>query len=485
MPVSSEFVTLCQTQIRLLTQALEASISVVYLTEDLVGGTQSRLVAIAAYPETLVEYEKQANALLLPATLTNQEPILNQFIDRSTGYSLQSTTSDRFIEALQYSTSGNSTSSEANELEDVLPEAAGLVDQRQIVIPLIYEEVVFGFLVTRRDHRGWEGWEQSQVEEIAKTLAIACVLDQRYHWSQREREHERLMQLQQHDLFDNLLHQFRNSLTALHTFGKLVLKRLLPGDRSYDLATSITRETERLRELAQQMEIALNAGSIQPPRSLPSTSKTFPANPEKLGAATPDPQPVETPPVPMLTTAGLLPGASLPLERCLIETILEPLLTSAKEIAQEKGLTLHPHFSEELPPIWANAQALREVFTNLIENAIKYTPVGGHIWVLAETPDESAFLKVSISDTGLGIPSEDLPHLFERHYRGAKAQGDIPGSGLGLAIAQSLIEQMHGKIQVFSPALPHKLNSPGNISRSTSGGSTFLVYLPLAVGEIL
>lgn len=478
MTVSSEFVVLCQTQIVLLTQMLEASISVVYLTEDLVGGTQSRLVPVAAYPESLVDYEKQTSSLLLPATLSQQAPVLSQLIDKSVESPLKDITDDRFTEI-----SPNSAVSGAQSTKNSLIQSEGLLDQRQIVIPLIYEEVVFGFLVTRREHCGWEAWEQSQVEEIAKTLAIACVLDQRYQWSQREREREQMIHLQQHDLIDNLLHQFRNSLTALHTFGKLVLKRLLPGDRSHDLVNNITRETERLRELAQQMEMALNVGTIQLPRSLPSGSNDFPTNAEKLGDATLDTDPIDAPSTPLLTTAGLLPGAALSLERCLVEAILEPLLTSAREIAQEKGLTLHTHLSEELPPVWANAQALREVFTNLIENAIKYTPTGGDIWVLAETPDDSSFLEVSISDTGLGIPAEDVPHLFERHYRGAKAQGDIPGSGLGLAIVHSLIKQMHGKIQVFSPALPDKLNLPGSSNPTREVGSTFLVHLPLAMEE--
>jgi len=89
------------------------------------------------------------------------------------------------------------------------------------------------------------------------------------------------------------------------------------------------------------------------------------------------------------------------------------------------------------------------VFSNLIDNALKYTP-SGKIYIQAGL--EQSHLQGAISDTGPGIPPEDLEHIFERHYRGVQSSSEIPGTGLGLAIAKDLIEQMQGEIQVFSPA---------------------------------
>jgi signal transduction histidine kinase len=79
---------------------------------------------------------------------------------------------------------------------------------------------------------------------------------------------------------------------------------------------------------------------------------------------------------------------------------------------------------------------------------------------------------VFISDSGCGIPAQDLERVFERSYRGVQAQTEIPGTGLGLAIAQNLITQMDGSIQAFSPALVS-----GALDRDNSG-STFMVQLP-------
>lgn len=468
MPVSSEFVALCRAQIMLLSQALGASISIVYLTQELVEGAQAQLVPIAAYPETLTERDTQPNPLRLPALLTPAEPFLKELVEDPTITTFEhgKAIADKVVE------------SEHSTTDRVAAQPGGaLTDQRQLVLPLIHETVVFGLLVTRRDDHAWEEWEHQQVERIATTLSLACVMDQRYQWGQREREQERLLQLQQHDLMDNLLHQLRNSLTALQTFGKLILKRLTPGDRSHELATSVARETERLRELAQQMEIALELGLHTAPRLLSAHRDDEPLeDEEQLGEATLDARPVAPAP-----TIGLLPGAALTIERCLVEMVLEPLLASATAIAQEKNIAIAVDLPEDLPPVWANAQALREVLNNLIENAIKYTPANGQIWVWADVPEADTHVHVYVSDTGPGIPPEDLAHLFERHYRGVQAKGDIPGSGLGLAIARSLVEQMHGKIQVFSPALPAQQVTPETSALPPFVGTTFVVQLPIAV----
>jgi hypothetical protein len=179
------------------------------------------------------------------------------------------------------------------------------------------------------------------------------------------------------------------------------------------------------------------------------------------------------------TTPSLLAG-SLKLEPCAVETVLEPLLASAAPIAQDKALTLQANIPSTLPLVWVNPQALREVLNNLIENALKYTPTGGAVLVTAEVAPPQPWLEIAVTDTGCGIPPDDLPHIFERHYRGIQAQTDIPGSGLGLAIARTLVEQMQGEIQVFSPALAHQLEAiKPNPSVQLGVGTTFIVRLAI------
>ncbi|WP_445240548.1 sensor histidine kinase [Microcoleus vaginatus] len=142
-----------------------------------------------------------------------------------------------------------------------------------------------------------------------------------------------------------------------------------------------------------------------------------------------------------------------------------------------------------MPPVRANDRALREVLSNLIDNALKYTPAGRQIYIKvrykAADGDRAGYsqlpaIAVAVSDTGSGIPPQDLEHLFERHYRGEKAQTEIPGTGLGLAIARDLVRQMQGEIEVFSPVNPEWLPSAEtNLLYPTDRGTTFVVWLPV------
>lgn len=475
MPASSEFVALCRAQIGILTQALGASIAVVYLTQELVEGSQAPLVPVVVYPEGAVGRDS-LQILSLPSAVLPPETIA-QLPSHAPPANATSETPSLNSRPLLPGRNTTLSSIQADPVIDPpnsVLQGKALIEQRQIVLPLVHEEIMMGVLVARRDDRIWQQWEQEQIEEIANTLSIACVMDQRCQWLAREHQQDRLMQRQQHDLMDNLLHQFRNSLTALQTFGKLILKRLQPGNPNRDIAVNLTRETERLRELSQQLEFVLKANHS--PSLLPAANSS-PEHPADLGNAALDPQPASS-----LRNAGFLPGMQLPLGRCLVEDLLEPLLAATQTIAQEKGLALHTVIPDDLPPVWANSQALREVLNNLLENAVKYTPRGGLILVRVEATDMQPWLTIFIADTGPGIPESDLPHIFERHFRGIQAQGTIAGSGLGLAIAQSLITQMHGTIQVFSPALPEQLNFPGYTSSPDHGsGTTFLVQLPVAL----
>jgi two-component system OmpR family sensor kinase len=152
--------------------------------------------------------------------------------------------------------------------------------------------------------------------------------------------------------------------------------------------------------------------------------------------------------------------------------------------AAEKRVTLHADLPE-LPLVTGDGDRLSQVFTNLLDNALKYTSEGDRVQITAQVlkaqprpqrsrilarPDASTltslradFVEVSIADTGRGIPAEDLPRIFERFYQADKARPSRRGSGLGLAIAKEVVEAHAGRIGVesveglgtrFSVALP-------------------------------
>jgi signal transduction histidine kinase len=106
---------------------------------------------------------------------------------------------------------------------------------------------------------------------------------------------------------------------------------------------------------------------------------------------------------------------------------------------------------------------LHQLFLNLLDNAIKYTPENGHVTLSSER--ENGFVKVQIEDTGVGIPRGELRKVFDRFYRVDKGRSrDMGGSGLGLSIAQWIVELHRGRIEVKS---------------EVGKGSLFTVYLPL------
>ncbi|MEC4813328.1 MAG: HAMP domain-containing sensor histidine kinase [Scytonema sp. PMC 1069.18] len=466
---SSEFIALCQEQMALLAQGLQASLSVVYLTQELVEASttnEAKLVPVVAYPETAVDIQ-EANGFVLPVSI----PIKDSY-SRASGISYSQTSNELYKGKYRQNCKLLKAAEEfpPSSLENLREDATHqhssedyteeyLLSGDQIVLPLIHEDVMMGLLVTVREDRTWNEHERKEIERIAQTLSLACVLDRRRAWLQGQLHQQQILQEKQQDLLNDLLHQFRNPLTALRTFGKLLLKRLQPEDGNRQVATSIVRESDRLKDLLQRFDevIDLTAEDLEP-LTLPQKETYVEANIDK-------PQ----------NTPLLLPGATESETECLIEDILEPLLLSAQAIAQERNLELIVEIPPHLPVVRIKPKALREVISNIIDNALKYTPDGGKILIQAGQ-EKPSFQGIAITDTGPGIPPEDLEHLGERHYRGVQAQTEIPGTGLGIAIAKQLIEQMQGEIQVFSPALHSTIQS------SDSPGTTFMIWLPVVSG---
>ena len=147
-----------------------------------------------------------------------------------------------------------------------------------------------------------------------------------------------------------------------------------------------------------------------------------------------------------------------------LSDLLQELYLQAKTLGESKdiGIALRLDVFEEIR-IRGDELRLRQMFLNLISNGIKYTPPGGRLEIALGIEGEDAV--VTISDTGIGIPEEDLPHIFDRFYRVDKARNrEAGGTGLGLAIVKWVAEAHEGKIAVRS--------APGK-------GSAFTVYLPV------
>jgi two-component system sensor histidine kinase KdpD len=104
---------------------------------------------------------------------------------------------------------------------------------------------------------------------------------------------------------------------------------------------------------------------------------------------------------------------------------------------------------DTLPPVLADPALLEQIFTNLLENAVKYGPDGGVILVAGSV--SPGLVRVRVSDDGPGISAEDLGNVFDSFYRARRGDRTVPGTGLGLAIARGLTEAMGGTIEAHSP----------------------------------
>jgi two-component system, OmpR family, phosphate regulon sensor histidine kinase PhoR len=222
------------------------------------------------------------------------------------------------------------------------------------------------------------------------------------------------------DFIANISHEFKTPLTAIQGFAETLLGGALNDTKNRRRFLEIIREhalrlgrlTEDLLKLAQ-----IEAGQIQR----------------------------ETKPV-------------------AVAEIIDPCMEVSKIKAEQKGLSLEAEYDSTLPLLFGDARSFQEILQNLLDNAIRYTPAGGHIRVKAGR--EVSEIVLSVADTGIGIPKADQDRIFERFYRADAARSrESGGTGLGLSIVKHLVEAYGGRIRVES---------------EVAQGSRFYVYLPIS-----
>jgi len=153
------------------------------------------------------------------------------------------------------------------------------------------------------------------------------------------------------------------------------------------------------------------------------------------------------------------------METISLPDILKGPLEDAKTLVDKQNIVLTVDAPPDLPPVRGSPARLKQVFRNLLGNAVKFTPGGGTISVKISESDGEIVCKVR--DTGIGIPAEDIPRIFNDFYRASNAK-DISGTGLGLSIVKKIVEAHKGEIQATSPC------------PETGKGSEFTFTLPLA-----
>ncbi len=246
-------------------------------------------------------------------------------------------------------------------------------------------------------------------------------------------EQVRASQQSQRDLLANVSHELKTPLTSIQGFAQAI------SDGAAGNAESIRRSASVIQDEAQRM--ARMVSELLDIARIESGQVVMQREPVQLGAV---------------------------LHNCTDKLALR---------AQQAGMTLHIQVPDDLPVITGDGDRLAQVFTNLIDNALKHTPEGGQITVVARSLAGSSIVRrgktwpagveVRVADTGSGIPPEDLGRIFERFYQVDKSRQRGGGLGLGLAIVKQIVEAHYGTIKAES---------------AVGIGSRFIVTLPLDPG---
>jgi len=278
----------------------------------------------------------------------------------------------------------------------------GFSTKSMLGIPLVTKNKIVGVLEALNKQGGFSETDESMLLVLGAQAAVAI-------------ENARLFQ--QSDLIAEFVHELRTPLASLSTATYLLLRPEMSQDQRDQIITNIHNETMRLNALASSfLDLArLESGRVQFHKS------TF-------------------------SVADLM-------YEC------KDVMSSK---ATEDHIQIRVESPEGLPLLEADRDKMKQVFLNLISNAVKYNRPNGSVILRAEVTDDDE-MNLQVQDTGVGIPESSLPHLFEKFYRVRENESRVSGTGLGLSICKQIIHGHNGRVEV----------------KSKSGiGTVFSIFLP-------
>ena len=375
-------------------------------------GRQTRLLAREAVRRRH-EAEREAGEAKIARAAAEREERRAAFLASAMQELTSSLDVDRTVKTLEQLFAPNLAESCSIELGEAAADRPAEQRPSTIVIPLISRGQRLGAVtLTAKEGHVFTRDDRQLAEELARHGSLAIDNARLYARSQQAvRAREEVMAIVSHDLRNPL-----NSIT---------------------LAASLLHTSEQLSgEDREQLEV------------LELSAKRMKRLIEDL-----------------LDVTRLEGGKRLPIEPVALD--VAPLLTETHELfkaqAASQSVTLQFHGADGLPPVYADHHRVMQVLSNLVGNALKFTPAGGMISLRAEPRDGTVMF--TVADTGPGIPEENLKDIFNPYWQGKRAER--LGAGLGLPIAKGIVESHGGEIWVDS--------EPGT-------GTKFYFTLPIATG---
>lgn len=270
-----------------------------------------------------------------------------------------------------------------------IEQSTGFSNKSMLGVPLITKDKVVGALeVLNKNSGDFSDADESLLRVLGAQAAVAI-------------ENARLFQ--QSDLISEFVHEIRTPLSSLSTATYLLLRPEISQEQREQIVTNIHNETLRLSTMTSAfLDLArLESGRVQ-----------FHKSRFNLG----------------------------------------DLIYECRDVMQGKADETHiqikVEIAENLPPIDADRDKIKQVLLNLLSNAIKYNRQNGTVVLRADSNADEVF--VAVQDTGLGIPEDALPHLFEKFYRVREHEGVTTGTGLGLSICKQIVQGHNGVLEVKS-----------------------------------
>lgn len=236
---------------------------------------------------------------------------------------------------------------------------------------------------------------KNEIGVLARSMDI---LAERLEQNEKERQEAEQMRL---DFFANVSHELRTPITVMRGYSESLADGVVKAEKQQQYYQRMVSECQSMERLVGDL---LTLSKMQNPHFV-----------------------VEKEPV-------------------NLAQIFYDILRGYKAIAEKKQIQLLFSCQEEIVMMLGDYDRLRQLFTNIIDNAIKFSREGGRVWITITKKDK---IEVSIRDEGVGISEEELPNIFDKFYK-SKLRQNAKGSGLGLVIAKSIVEKHEGTIEVDS-----------------------------------